>query len=143
MKNISNYFRIKCAAIVLIAAGYGWAGGHYIPANSNIFAYLFQFIVLGLLIYLSISFLSLPENKRDTPNWTIKGLTIFSAVSFIINIANIVHGAFNSNSSSFGSHNSFADLVPIAILLTGSGMWLILVFTKGKHSDDLKIKSKL
>src|SRR5476651_787576 len=99
-------FKIRCAAIILIAAGYGWAGGHYIPANSNIFAYLFQFIILGILLLLAITFLSLPENKKHNPNWSVKGLTIFSIASFIINVANIIHGAFNSQPNSFGSHNS-------------------------------------
>ena len=129
---MNSYFKIQCAAIILIASGYGWAGGHYIPANSNIYAYLFQFIVLGILVLFAIKFLSLPENKRNNSTWVIKRLTIFSIVSFIINVANIVHGAFNSNPTSFGSHNSFADLVPIAFLIVGSGLWLTTVFIKNK-----------
>ncbi|HSY77336.1 MAG TPA: hypothetical protein VK890_10790 [Bacteroidia bacterium] len=127
---MNGYFKIQCAAIILIAAGYGWAGGHYIPANSTIFAYVFQLVVLATLLLLAITFLSLPENKRYSPNWAKKGLTIFSIASFIINVANIIHGAFNSDPSSFGSHNSFADLVPIVFLIIGSGLWVITVFKK-------------
>jgi hypothetical protein len=135
---MNSYIKIRCAAIILIAAGYGWAGGHYIPANSNIFAYLFQFIVLGILLLLATTFFSIPENKRYNPHWSIKGLTIFSIVSFLINVANIIHGAFNSNRSTFGSHNSFADLIPIALLLCGSGLWLVTVFIK----ETIKLSDK-
>ena len=130
---MKTHFKMQCAAIIFMATGYGWAGGHYIPADSNIFAYLFQFVVLGLLILLSIHFLSLPENETRSSHWSIRGLTIFSGLSLIINIGNIIHGAFNSNSMSFGSHNNFADLVPIAFLITGSGLWLVVIFMKNQQ----------
>lgn len=57
-------FKTRCAAIVLIAAGYGWACEHYIPAGSNLTAYLFQFIVLGVLLWLAIGFFSMAETDR-------------------------------------------------------------------------------
>ena len=121
---LNTIFKIRCAAIIFIAAGYGWAGGHYIPADSNVLAYLFQFIVIGVLVVLAVKFFGLTETERGKRNWAVKGLSIFSVLSLIINILNIVHGAFNSDPHSFGSHNTFADLVPIAILLTGTSLWV-------------------
>jgi hypothetical protein len=115
---------IRCASIILISAGYGWAGGHYIPVNSSILAYAFQFIIIGILLILGIRFLSLTENEKHKRNWSVKGLSIFSALSLLINILNIVHGAYNSDIHSFGSHNSFADLVPIVLIIIGTGLWL-------------------
>jgi hypothetical protein len=122
---MNNIFKTRCAAIILIAAGYGWAGGHYIPADSNITAYLFQFIVLGILLWLAIGFFSMIETERHKRSWAVNGLTIFSALSFLINIGNIIHGALNHDPRAFGSHNTLADLVPILIILAGTALWLI------------------
>ena len=88
-------------------------------------AYLFQFIVVGVLVVLAVGFFSIAETGRGKRNWAVKGLSIFSVLSLIINILNIVHGAFNSDPRSFGSHNTFADLAPIAILLTGTSLWVV------------------
>ena len=94
-------FKLQCSAILLIAAGYGWAGGHYIPNDANIFAYLFQLVVLGILLFLALAFLSLPEKQRLSRYWPIKGLTIFSILLFVITIANTIHGAYNSRAKRF------------------------------------------
>jgi hypothetical protein len=118
-------YGIRSAAIILISAGYGWAGGHYIPANSPIIAYSFQFIIITILLILGIRFLSLSENEKHKRNWSITGLTIFSSLSLLINVLNIVHGAYNSDKASYGSHNTFADLVPISIIIIGTVLWLI------------------
>jgi hypothetical protein len=125
-------FKIRCASIILISAGYGWAGGHYIPVNSSILAYSFQFVIIVALLILGIKFLSLEENEKHKSNWSIKGLSIFSALSLLINILNIVHGAYNSDINSFGSHNSFADLVPIVLIIFGTGLWLSTVLRTKK-----------
>jgi hypothetical protein len=118
-------FKARTAAIILIAGGYGWAGGHYIPADSNILAYLFQFVVLGILLWLGIKFFSMTETERQKRNGAVTGLSIFAVLSFFINVLNIVHGFFNSGPRSFGSHNTLADLVPIAIIITGAGLWMV------------------
>jgi hypothetical protein len=122
-----TFFKTRCSAIILIAAAYGWAGGHYIPSNSNIFAYLFQFIILAFVLLSGISFLGNIESKSSNRNWAVKGLSVFSVISFLLNILNMVHGAINKDMHSFGSHNTFADLVPIVILLIGSGLWIITI----------------
>lgn len=118
-------FKTRAAATILIAAGYGWAGGHYIPADSNIFAYLFQFVVLGILLWLGIRFFSLSETDRQKRNGAVTGLTIFAVLSFLINVLNIVHGFFNTDPHSFGSHNTLADLVPICIIISGTVLWIV------------------
>jgi len=128
---LSSKYKIRCASIILLAAGYGWAGGHYIPVESSIVAYLFQFIVIALLIVMGTHFLNNQGNETGKSNWSTKGLTIFSILSLLINIVNIIHGVYNPNSNSFGSHNSLADLVPIIIIITGTVLWL-LTFAKKK-----------
>lgn len=123
-------YKIRCAAIILMAAGYGWAGGHYIPADSSLIAYLFQFIVIALLVIMGIHFVSNSINEPQSSNWSTKGFTIFSVLSLLINILNVVHGAYNHDVHSFGSHNSLADLVPIAIIIAGTILWLTTMVKK-------------
>ena len=122
---VKRVYKIRCASIILLAAGYGWAGGHYIPGDSSIISYLFQFIVLGLLLWMGITYLSQGINDHLKSNWSIKGLSIFSVLSLLINILNIVHGTYNNDVHSFGSHNSLADLIPIIIIILGTILWLI------------------
>jgi hypothetical protein len=124
---MNTNFKMRCAAIILIAAGYGWAGGHYIPSNSNVLAYLFQFIIIGILLLLGINYFIQSGIEGQKRAWAATGLSIFSVLSFIINILNVVHGAFNKDPHSFGSHNTFSDLVPIVILLLGTGLWIITI----------------
>ena len=99
------FFKIRCAAIILMAAGYGWAGGHYIPVNSSILAYAFQFIVITALLIMGIKFLSIAESERHKNNWSITGLSIFSILSLLLNILNIIHGTYSSENS-FGSNEN-------------------------------------
>jgi hypothetical protein len=119
-----NIFKARIVSIILIAIGYGWAGGHYIPVNSPPIAYAFQLIVIIILLILGVRFLSLPETEKNKSHWSIRGLSIFSIISLLINIANIIHGAMNEGKASFGSHNSFADLVPIGLIIMGTCLWL-------------------
>jgi hypothetical protein len=121
MKEYEHNSRI--ASVILMAAGYGWAGGHYIPANSNVLAYLFQFAVISIIIGLGINY-----TKH------IKGLTVFSLITLSINILNIVHGIFSSDKNSFGSHNTYGDLVPILLIIAGSVLWLSTVAFKKRKS---------
>ena len=122
-----KYFQIRCAAIIIVAAGYGWAGGHYIPPDSSLLAYIFQFVVLFAILMMGLAYLTTQAQRVNDNNWAVKGLTIFSALMFVVNIANVIHGAYTKDKTSLGSHNSFADLVPIVLILAGTGLWLITV----------------
>jgi hypothetical protein len=138
---MSNYqFKTRSASIILISAGYGWAGGHYIPANSPLIAYSFQFIVISLLLVLGIKFLGLSDSERQKSNWSIKGLSIFSSLALLMNILNIINGVFNSGEDLYGSHNSFADLVPISLIIIGSMLWLsTLLVSKKAGKSPVKV----
>ena len=121
----------------LICTGYGWAGGHYIPADSNFYAYLFQFAVIGVLIWLSINVLKQEYVPAKTA-WAENTLTVVAALSLLANILNVIRGAFNKDIHSFGSHNTLADLVPIALLVAGSGVWIFTFFTGKRHHSLFK-----
>jgi hypothetical protein len=109
-------------AIFLIAAGYGWAGGHFIPSGSPFVAYLFQGVILLILLILNLGFFT--QQSLPYARWALRGITIFAILTLLINIANIIQGFTNAGSNTFGSHNTSGDLVPICIILTGDILWL-------------------
>ncbi|HEY2582415.1 MAG TPA: hypothetical protein VGI43_11445 [Mucilaginibacter sp.] len=126
--NKTLIFKLKVTAIILVAAGYGWAGGHFIPQDSQLFVYFFQFIILLILLILSIGFFN-PQvvggQVRPHSRWGIIGLNVFTAITLVINIANIIHGFNNTGHDAFGSHNTLADLVPMGIIMIGDIVWLV------------------
>jgi hypothetical protein len=124
--------KLRITSLLLISAGYGWAGGHYIPANSVLPAYIFQLIILSILIVLGSRYLGLSESDNVKKRGARNGLTIFAALSLFANIVNVIHGSLSANKFSFGSHNSFADLVPIVLIISGTSLWLIAL-TKKYH----------
>ena len=127
----NNYSR-RCAAIILLAAGYGWAGGHFIPAGSPPWAYVFQFVILLLLLIFGLGFLTAATGAPAAPGrlrWNTRALSIFAGLTLIINLANIVQGA--TGKSAYGSHNSFGDLVPIGMIIAGDVTWLLTILPVG------------
>jgi len=128
---MQNHIKTRAVAVILLAAGYGWAGGHYIPADSPFVAYIFQLVVIGFLLVAVAGFLTTATIGTQTRRWPVRALSIFSILSMLINIGNVIHGAVNTDPHGFGSHNSFADLVPIAIILAGSGLWISTLLPRG------------
>jgi hypothetical protein len=133
-----NFFNIRFAAIILIAAGYGWADGHYIPANSSILTDLLQFILIAATLIMGITYLSIPEKEMYKSNWSITGLSIFLIISSLINIYNIIHGAHHSGATSFGSPNNFGGLMPVALLITGNGLWVVTMVQRIRHRTKVR-----
>jgi hypothetical protein len=127
---MKNSRKAGIIAVILLAAGYGWAGGHYIPADSAFVAYIFQFAVIGFLLMAGNNLLSTAIAGIQKRRWPVTALSIFSVLSLLINIGNIIHGALNTDPHAFGSHNTLADLVPIAIIIAGSVLWIITLLKR-------------
>lgn len=124
---MTNHFTLRVCAILLMAAGYGWAGGHFIPPDAPLWAYLFQAMMLLILAVLSIGFLrsvaGLPGGTPARAKRNVLGLSIFAVLTLLINAANVVRGA--TQAGAFGSHNTFADLAPIGLIAGGDVSWLL------------------
>jgi hypothetical protein len=127
------FFKTRFAAIILIVAGYGWAGGYYIPSNSHSLAYVIQFIIIVALLIMGIRSLNILENEKHKSNWSVTGLSIFSVLLLLINILHFIHWGHNSSTNSFGSYNSFAGLVPVAFLITGNVLWIISIVQRIRY----------
>jgi hypothetical protein len=131
---MTNHFTLRITALFLLTAGYGWAGGHFIPTDAPFWAYLFQFAMLLFLLIFAVGFLRTAAAPHSAPQAShsvspararrsIIGLTIFASLTLLINTANVIRGS--SNPGPFGSHNDFADLVPIGLIVAGDILWLL------------------
>lgn len=128
---MTSKFTVRVWAILLLAAGYGWAGGHFIPADARPEAYAFQCVMLTILFFFSVTFLKtsmglskhVPQEKP-----TLLPLTVFAVVTLLINVANIIHGALKPGP--YGSHNTLSDLVPITLIMAGDMLWLLTLSRK-------------
>lgn len=123
--------RIRLLALLLLVAGYGWAGGRFIPASSPLVAYIFQLGILAILMSLACIFLG--RSSRTSPSrWPSVCLTIFAVLTLLINIVNILHGVTGFGPQNLGSNGSFADLLPISLIVLGDIMWLGCLFAKSE-----------
>jgi len=128
---MTSQFTVRVWALLLLAAGYGWAGGHFIPADAPLWAYAFQFVMLLLLFIFAVGFLkttaglsiSVVRARRN-----IIALTVYAILTLLINAANIVRGALQGGP--YGSHNTFADLIPIMLIMAGDVLWLLTLIRK-------------
>jgi hypothetical protein len=126
----TNFFKTRFAAIILIGAGYGWGGGHYIPVHHTIPAYIFQCIIITALLILGIRSLTISENKSS---WPVTVFSIFSVLLLLINIMNSIHRGHISTANFLGLHNTFANLVPVAFSITGNILWVTSIVLSIKH----------
>ena len=134
---MTSKFTIRVWALLLLAAGYGWAGGHFIPADAPILAYAFQFVMLLLLFIFAAGFLKATTSfstgiARARRN--IIALTVYAVLTLLINAANIVRGSLQGGP--YGSHNTFTDLVPIIMIMTGDILWLLTLIRKREKAAD-------
>lgn len=120
---------MRLSGIIFLAVGYGWSGGHFYPANSPWWAYLFQYFVLALLLVMSLEFFGEQPTERKRKIYFL-ALSIFAAITCAINILNVLHGF--DNATSFGSHNTLSDTIPIVFLFLGSVLWLVTVLFRKK-----------
>ena len=126
---------IRLWAILLLAAGYGWAGGHFIPGDAPLWAYAFQLCLLLILFVLATGFIKAMAGTKGSASTAaarirrnLIGLNIFAVLTLLINIANIVRGIVQNGH--YGSRNTFADLVPIVLIISGDLLWLSMTRTK-------------
>ncbi|TDW97335.1 hypothetical protein [Dinghuibacter silviterrae] len=119
---MTSHFTPRIYAILLMAAGYGWAGGHYIPQDAPATAYLFQAVILTILLILSAGVIRAMAAPTPLGRRYVLALTIFAILTLLINLANIVRGMTGAGPG--GSHNALVDLVPIGLIIAGDVLWL-------------------
>lgn len=116
----------RLTGIILLAAGWGWAGGNYVPEGSALWIYLVHTIPFLILLALCFGFFCVPDapqRTRSISSLASIGLNIFAAGSCIVLPVGVILGAINPDPNSYGIR-TVADWVPIVIILLGALVWL-------------------
>ncbi len=121
-KTQQSIFSRKVAAILIMAMGWGWIDGNFVP-DDRVYFYnaLIHCIPLVILLVLGLRFFRL--TGEELPGQRNTGLTIFAVVSLIGLVVMIVLGASNSDPNAVGV-KTLPDWFPTVILAIGSLLWL-------------------
>jgi hypothetical protein len=135
-------FNLLVAAILLMAAGWGWICGNFVqPVTQGYgqFADLMHFLPFVALLLLSVRFFSNAVAGIRSHGSKV-GITIVAAFSVIALIVFIVLGAINPDPNSVGVH-SVADWMPVVVLGAGSLSWLAVVLFGKREQPSVSIES--
>lgn len=137
---MSNKRMQQCTGIVVLAAGLGWAGSNFTPADAPWWNYLLHTIPFLILLVLSLGFFRAADASRhgNRGGWANTGLNIFAAITAIVIIAGIVMGAINPDPNGYGI-STVGDFVPAILVLLGGLVWLttLLPTHKGKTEAEM------
>ncbi len=121
-KTQQSIFSRQVAAVLIMAIGWGWIDGNFVPDDPRYFYNaLLHCIPLVILLALGLRFFRFTE--RDAPGRSNIGLTIFAVVSLIGLGAMIVLGASNQDPNAVGV-KTLPDWFPTVVLAIGSLLWL-------------------
>ena len=115
--------RLGMAAVVIMAAGYGWVGGNFSTATDSLAVKVA--ITLGHLalpVALAVLAGALIANSR-APG-ARRAVTGIAWLSVLFVAVSTGYALANPNPNAFGPH-SLADYTAIVILLAGALLWLL------------------
>lgn len=129
----------QIAGIILLAAGWGWAGANFTPSDSPWWNYLLHTIPILILLVLSLGFFRVTgdhERARSNGGWASIGLSIFAGISFIGYIVGIILGTSNPNSA-YGI-STIGDWVAAVVLIVGGFVWLTTLIPDRRDNVEIK-----
>jgi phosphoglycerol transferase MdoB-like AlkP superfamily enzyme len=131
----NTIFKAQLAALLLMAAGWGWICGNFVQPVSYGFG---QFAdVLHVLPFVALLLLSLRlfQPQGTTSRGARIGINIVAAFSILACVVFIVLGAINPDPNSVGVHN-FEDTMPVIVLNAGTLLWFVtLFFARRNHTQ--------
>jgi hypothetical protein len=123
-------FKQRVAAIVVMAAGWGWVDGNFVPNDARYFPNaLIHCIPIVLLIVLSLRFWQANDGRPSVEAGT--GMSIFAGASLLATFVLIIFGMTNADPNSVGVHN-LADWFPAILLDIGTLPWLTSLLPVGR-----------
>lgn len=129
--------------IVLLAAGWGWAGSNFTPGDVPWWNVALHAIPVLILLLLSLGFFS-AENARQRgeahSNWASIGLSIVAAISLIGFVAGIIMGVTNP-AGAYGISTP-GDWVAAVMLILGGLGWLTALIPARRGSVMSRSASK-
>ncbi len=121
-KTQQSTFSRKVAAILIMAMGWGWIDGNFVPDNQwYLFNALLHCIPLAILLALGLHFFR--HTGQELPGQRNTGLTIFAVISLISLVVLIILGASNPDPNAVGVKTP-PDWFPTVLLAIGSLLWL-------------------
>jgi hypothetical protein len=138
-------FNCQVAAILLMAAGFGWINGNFVQpffTSWGMFADLLHLAPFVALLLLSLSlFSAFAEGKRA--RGARNGITIVAAIGILACLVFIILGASNPDPNSVGVH-TFEDTMPVIVLNAGTLLWLstLLPFWRRKQAASMAFQSE-
>ncbi len=117
----------QIAGILLMAAGWGWVGGNFVPDN-QVYLYnaLAHFVPILLLLALSLRFFAevyIQEAAGAHTEWGSIGLGLFAVISLLSTIVLIFLGLSNPDPDAIGV-KTLPDWFSTIILDLGTLLWL-------------------
>ncbi len=121
-KTQQSIFSRKAAAVLIMAMGWGWIDGNFVPDDPRYFYNaLLHCIPLVILLALGLRFFRYSGQELPGPRNT--GLTIFAVFSLIGLVVMIILGASNPDPNAVGV-KTLPDWFPTVMLAIGSLLWL-------------------
>jgi surface polysaccharide O-acyltransferase-like enzyme len=122
-KDKQNVFSAKVAAIFIMAVGWGWIDGNFVPDDTTyLYNALIHCIPLIILLILTLRFFRLSGNGGM--GRSNRGLTIFAITTLIALIVLIGLGASNPDPNAVGV-KTLPDWFPTIIQASGCLLWLV------------------
>ncbi len=121
-KTQQSIFSRQVAAVLIMAIGWGWIDGNFVP-DGPVYFYnaLLHCIPLVILLVLGLRFFRF--TGQELPGQRNTGLTIFAVVSLISLVVMIILGASNPDPNAVGV-KTLPDWFPTVLLAIGSLTWL-------------------
>ncbi|HJT55609.1 MAG TPA: hypothetical protein VJ761_03870, partial [Ktedonobacteraceae bacterium] len=130
----------QIAGIILLVAGWGWAGANFTPSDSTWWNYLLHAVPVLLLLVFSLGFFSTPDDHERAVShsgWASIGLGIFAGISFLGFIVGIILGVVNPNGA-YGISTG-GDWVAAVILILGGFVWLTTLLPIRRSDAEVKM----
>ncbi len=129
-KTQQSIFSRKAAAVLIMAMGWGWIDGNFVPDDPRYFYNaLLHCIPLVILLALGLRFFR--YSGQELPGQRNTGLTIFAVFSLIGLVVMIILGASNPDPNAVGV-KTLPDWFPTVMLAIGSLLWLATLLP-GSH----------
>jgi hypothetical protein len=145
-----SIFKAQIAAILLMAAGWGWICGNFVQPVTASWGVVAD--TLHILPFVALLLLSLSLFRFDTSNQggiTVSrgartGITIVGIFSILACAVFVLLGAINPDPNSVGVHN-FEDTMPVIVLMAGTFLWLLtlLLQRRGRSTETAMAQNEL
>ncbi len=126
--NKTNWiFSMQVAGILLMAAGWGWVGGNFVPDNQiylyNALAHLVPILLLLVLTLRFFADAAVPDAGGTHTAWGRVGLNLFAVLSLLGTLILILIGLSSPDPDAIGV-KTLPDWFSTIILDLGTLLWL-------------------